>query len=71
MWDVNIFVVGGMESMSNILYVFFVGWWGVWMGDGEFRDLMVYDGLMCVFDEVYMVVYGNIVVKEYGILCRE
>lgn len=54
--------------MSNILYVVFVGCWGVWMGDGEFRDLMVYDGLMCVFDEVYMVVYGNIVVKEYVIL---
>lgn len=41
------------------------------MGDGELRDLMVYDGLTCAFDEVHMAVHGNTAAKEYGISRRE
>lgn len=41
------------------------------MGDGELRDLMVYDGLTCAFDEVHMAVHGNTAAKEYAISRRE
>ncbi|MCY8447142.1 acetyl-CoA C-acyltransferase, partial [Bacillus spizizenii] len=65
--DANILVAGGMESMSNIPYAVPAGRWGARMGDGELRDLMVYDGLTCAFDEVHMAVHGNTAAKEYGI----
>ena len=41
--DADILVAGGMESMSNIPYAVPAGRWGARMGDGELRDLMVYD----------------------------
>ncbi|MGR0119584.1 acetyl-CoA C-acetyltransferase [Bacillus halotolerans] len=65
--DADILVAGGMESMSNIPYAVPASRWGARMGNGELRDLMVYDGLMCTFDEVHMAVHGNTAAKEYGI----
>ncbi len=65
--DADLLVAGGMESMSNIPYAVPAGRWGARIGDGEFRDLMVYDGLMCAFDGVHMAVHGNTAAEEYGI----
>ncbi|NJI51109.1 acetyl-CoA C-acetyltransferase [Bacillus subtilis] len=69
--DADILVAGGMESMSNIPYAVPAGRWGARMGDGELRDLMVYDGLTCAFDEVHMAVHGNTAAKEYAVSRRE
>lgn len=57
--------------MSNIPYAVPAGRWGARMGDGELRDLMVYDGLTCAFDEVHMAVHGNTAAMEYAISRRE
>jgi len=44
--DAQIIVAGGMESMSNAPY-FVDCRWGMRMGDGKFKDLMINDGLWC------------------------
>lgn len=40
-------------------------------GTASLRDLMVYDGLTCAFDEVHMAVHGNTAAMEYAISRRE
>ncbi|MCG8397788.1 acetyl-CoA C-acetyltransferase [Bacillus atrophaeus] len=69
--DGDILVAGGMESMSNIPYAVPAGRWGARMGDAAMRDLMVYDGLTCAFDQVHMAVHGNTAAEEYGITRKE
>ncbi|TFE26675.1 acetyl-CoA C-acetyltransferase [Cohnella luojiensis] len=69
--DADIIVAGGMESMSNIPYAVPNVRWGMRMGDGAVRDLMLHDGLTCAFDQVHMAVHGNRVAAEYGITRAE
>ncbi|MEW9672897.1 acetyl-CoA C-acetyltransferase [Ammoniphilus sp. 3BR4] len=69
--DAGILVAGGMESMSNIPYAVPNGRWGVRMGDTTIRDLMVYDGLTCAFNQVHMAVHGSTVAAEYEISREE
>ncbi len=65
--DAEIIVAGGMESMSNAPYALPKARYGLRMGDGEIKDLMMYDGLTCPFDFVPMAVHGSNVSQEYGI----
>ncbi|HJV45750.1 MAG TPA: acetyl-CoA C-acetyltransferase [Bacillota bacterium] len=65
--DAEIIVAGGMESMSNVPYAMPSGRWGARMGDVSMKDLMVYDGLTCSFENVHMAVHGSTVAKEFGI----
>jgi acetyl-CoA C-acetyltransferase len=65
--DADIIVAGGMESMSNVPYALPQARYGMRMGDGTVRDLMMYDGLTCPFDLVPMAVHGSNVAEEYGI----
>ncbi|TYR80203.1 acetyl-CoA C-acetyltransferase [Priestia megaterium] len=60
-------VAGGMESMSNAPYLLPKARWGMRMGDGAAKDLMVYDGLTCSFTGVQMGTYGNRLSKELNI----
>jgi acetyl-CoA C-acetyltransferase len=69
--DAEAMVAGGMESMSNIPYALPTGRWGARMGDVSIKDLMVYDGLTCSFEQVHMAVHGSTVAKEYGISREE
>lgn len=69
--DAGIIVAGGMESMSNIPYAMPKGRWGVRMGDASMKDLMVFDGLTCSFQDVHMAVHGSTVAAEYGISREE
>ena len=65
--DANVIVAGGMESMSNVPYALPSARWGTRMGDSPMKDLMVYDGLTCSFEQVHMAIHGSTVAKEYGI----
>ncbi|MGZ0051692.1 acetyl-CoA C-acetyltransferase [Brevibacillus gelatini] len=65
--DGEIIVAGGMESMSNAPYALPNARYGMRMGDATVRDLMMYDGLTCPFDQVPMAIHGSNVAEEYGI----
>ncbi|KQL46633.1 acetyl-CoA acetyltransferase [Brevibacillus choshinensis] len=65
--DGEIIVAGGMESMSNVPYALPDARNGMRMGDAIVRDLMMYDGLTCPFDQVPMAVHGSNVADEFGI----
>ena len=65
--DGEIIVAGGMESMSNAPYALPDARYGMRMGDATVRDLMMYDGLTCPFDQVPMAVHGSNVAEEYEI----
>lgn len=65
--DADVIVAGGMESMSNVPYAMPNARWGTRMGDTQIKDLMVYDGLTCAFDNVHMAVHGSTVAREYDI----
>lgn len=65
--DEEIIVAGGMESMSNAPYLLPKARWGLRMGDGAVKDLMVHDGLTCTFTGVHMGTYGNGVAKDLEI----
>ncbi|MGM7723601.1 acetyl-CoA C-acetyltransferase [Metabacillus sp. Hm71] len=57
--DEEVIVAGGMESMSNAPYILPKARWGLRMGDGTVKDLMIHDGLTCSFTGVHMGTYGN------------
>lgn len=65
--DGEIIVAGGMESMSNAPYALPNARYGMRMGEATVRDLMMYDGLTCPFDQVPMAIHGSNVAEEYGI----
>ncbi|WP_442596968.1 acetyl-CoA C-acetyltransferase [Neobacillus sp. D3-1R] len=62
--DEEVIVAGGMESMSNAPYIMPKARWGLRMGDGAVKDLMLTDGLSCAFTGVHMGTYGNGTAKE-------
>ncbi|KKK37983.1 acetyl-CoA acetyltransferase [Mesobacillus campisalis] len=63
----EVIVAGGMESMSNAPYMLPKARWGLRMGDGEVKDLMVHDGLTCSFTGVHMGTYGNETARDMEI----
>ncbi|HZG14828.1 MAG TPA: acetyl-CoA C-acetyltransferase [Candidatus Bathyarchaeia archaeon] len=65
--DASVIVAGGMESMSNAPYALPNARYGYRMGDQTVKDLMMYDGLTCPFDQVPMAIHGSNVAEEYGI----
>jgi len=67
----EVVVAGGMESMSNAPYMLPKARWGLRMGDGQVKDLMVHDGLTCSFTGVHMGTYGNGVASEMEISREE
>ncbi|WP_299093381.1 acetyl-CoA C-acetyltransferase [uncultured Metabacillus sp.] len=65
--DEDVIVAGGMESMSNAPYILPKARWGLRMGDGAVKDLMIHDGLTCSFTGVHMGTYGNSTSAELGL----
>jgi acetyl-CoA C-acetyltransferase len=65
--DGELFVAGGMESMSNAPYLLEKARTGYRMGDGALVDAVVKDGLWCAFEGVHMGEEAEIVADEYGI----
>lgn len=64
--DGEIFVAGGMESMTHAPYLLKQGRSGYRMGHGEILDDLMYDGLTCAFHHVAMGVHGDTTARELG-----
>ena len=69
--EADIVVAGGMESMSQGPYLVPQGRYGYRLGDGQFLDATVHDGLWCPFYDVHMGVHGGKVAKEFGLTRQE
>ncbi|PIQ28159.1 acetyl-CoA C-acyltransferase [bacterium (Candidatus Blackallbacteria) CG17_big_fil_post_rev_8_21_14_2_50_48_46] len=65
--DGDIFIAGGMESMSNTPYLMPKARWGARMGDAQLVDAMIHDGLWCAFHDVHMGIHGSAVAAEYKV----
>lgn len=63
--DGEIFVAGGMESMTNAPYFLKQARSGYRMGNGELIDGMMFDGLTCAFHHVPMGVHGDTTAREF------
>ena len=65
--DIEIAVVGGMESMSNAPYLLPGTRDGLRMGHRQVLDAMIVDGLWCSFEQCHMGTAGEVVASEYHI----
>ena len=65
--DGDLFVAGGMESMSNAPYLLPKARTGYRMGDGKLVDSVVNDGLWCAFENIHMGEEAEIVADKYEI----
>ena len=65
--DGNLYIAGGMESMSNAPYLLPKGRTGYRMGNGEVVDAVVNDGLWCAFENVHMGVEAEIIADKFDI----
>jgi acetyl-CoA C-acetyltransferase len=65
--DGNLYVAGGMESMSNAPYLLSKARTGYRMGNAEMIDSVVHDGLWCAFEDVHMGEEAEIVAEKYGV----
>jgi acetyl-CoA C-acetyltransferase len=64
--DGEIFVAGGMESMTSAPYMLPKARSGYRMGNAELVDGMMHDGLTCAFHHVAMGVHGDTTAREFG-----
>jgi len=65
--DIDVAVVGGMESMSNCPYLMPGVREGLRMGNAEILDSMIVDGLWCAFEDVHMGNAGEVVADCYKV----
>src|SRR5579859_3897186 len=65
--DGDLFVAGGMESMSNAPYLLPKARTGFRMGDATAVDSVVRDGLWCAFEDVHMGEEAEIIADKYAI----
>ena len=65
--DGQVFVAGGMESMSNAPYLLPKARTGYRMGNGELVDSVVHDGLWCTFENIHMGNEAEIIAEKFGI----
>jgi acetyl-CoA C-acetyltransferase len=69
--DGDLYVAGGMESMSNGPYLLPRARTGYRLGNGEIVDATVHDGLWCSFEHHHMGNSAEHIAKLYGISRRE
>ncbi len=69
--DGEVFVAGGMESMTHAPHYLMKARQGYRMGNGELLDGMIHDGLWCAFHDVHMGVHGTTISREFGITRQE
>jgi acetyl-CoA C-acetyltransferase len=63
--DEQVFVAGGMESMSNAPYLLAKARTGYRMGNGEVIDAVVHDGLWCAFEDIHMGNEAEIIAEKF------
>ena len=69
--DGNVFVAGGMESMSNAPYILKKARTGYRMGNGELIDMMINDGLWDCYNDFHMGNAGELCANEFAISRQE
>ncbi|MEB3237183.1 MAG: acetyl-CoA C-acyltransferase [Candidatus Sericytochromatia bacterium] len=69
--DGEVFVAGGMESMTQAPYYLTKARGGYRMGNDTILDGMIHDGLWCAFRNVHMGVHGDNVSREFAITREE
>ncbi len=69
--DADVIVAGGMENMSMAPYAVPKARWGERMGNDQFLDLMIHDGLWEIFYGYHMGVTAENVAARYGISRQE
>jgi acetyl-CoA C-acetyltransferase len=69
--DAQVFVSGGMESMSNTPYLLTKARTGYRMGDGKIIDSVVHDGLWCAFENMHMGNEAEIIAEKFGVTREE
>jgi acetyl-CoA C-acetyltransferase len=63
--DAQVFVAGGMESMSDSPYLLPKARTGYRMGDGKIVDSVVHDGLWCAFENIHMGNEAEIIAEKF------
>lgn len=69
--DLQVAVVGGFESMSNVPYYLRGHRGGVKFGDQTLQDGLIYDGLWCSFGNCHMGGYAEYTADKVGITREE
>ena len=69
--DGELFVAGGMESMSNAPYLLTKARTGYRMGDAPMIDAVVHDGLWCAVEHVHMGEEAESIAEEYKVTREE
>ena len=69
--DAQVFVAGGMESMSNAPYLLPKARTGYRMGDGKIVDSVVHDGLWCAFEDIHMGNEAEVIAEKFGVTREE
>jgi len=65
--DGDIYVVGGMENMSQAPYVNNKARWGQKMGNSQLVDVMINDGLWCPFNDYHMGITAENIAEKWNI----
>src|SRR5258708_9107312 len=65
--DARVIIAGGQESMSNAPYYVYGMRVGVKLGDQQFVDGMIKDGLWCAFCDVHMGGHAEYTAKKAGV----
>lgn len=65
--DSNVLVAGGMESMSNAPFLSATMRKGNKLGDVQFIDAMVFDGLTCAFENCHMGSHAEHIAAKYEV----
>ncbi len=69
--DAQVYVAGGMESMSNAPYLLNKARTGYRMGNGELVDSVVNDGLWCSFENIHMGNEAEIIAEKFHVTREE
>jgi acetyl-CoA C-acetyltransferase len=65
--DADVVIAGGMESMSNAPYFLEKARFGLRMGHGEIRDVMIHDGLWDHVNNFHMGMSNEICSEKWGV----
>lgn len=69
--DADVVIAGGMESMSNAPYFLEKARFGLRMGHGEIRDVMIHDGLWDHVNNFHMGMSNEICSEKWGVTREE
>lgn len=69
--EANFIVAGGTESMSNVPFISLDTRWGNKLGATRLEDSLLYDGLVCSYENYHMGVTAENIATEYEITREE